>query len=408
MLRLLSPVGQGLTPVGLQLARATAASTFLSSPNRHLSTSPPPGGPESTGLDSTNDPKTLQRGVNHLRESLRTGDYEAFLATHFFPAPASTQIAWMAIRCLSLEASHISSAATDPRLAEIRYAYWREVIGAIYARAPSKDTDPANIPGGGISAQQHPIAVTLRAFHRSVRPLSRRWLARLVDERSKRHAAGHRAFGSLDELERFGENTSGTVLSLCLQAAGLGAGGTEETGSLAEHAASHVGQAAAIVNVIRAMRIDKAQGRLLLPVDLVMKHNLREEAILRLAPGAKTPTELCDAVFELATRANDHLITARTMVYGSSNAAAAGNPSAGKTFGRRMFGLLPGAHLPSDSVAVLAGVAIPLQHYLDTLALPAVQFDPFCDRASVIPSAKHPSVPLLLKLAKHRWLKTQF
>lgn len=47
------------------------------------------------------------------------------------------------------------------------------------------------------------------------------------------------------------------------------------------------------------------------PLDVCARFNLRQEAILR--HGGDAPG-LADAVFEVATRANDHLITARKML----------------------------------------------------------------------------------------------
>ena len=49
----------------------------------------------------------------------------------------------------------------------------------------------------------------------------------------------------------------------------------------------------------------------MLPLDVLARHGVVEEDIFR---GAVDATALSDAVFEIATRANDHLITARSSV----------------------------------------------------------------------------------------------
>ncbi len=50
---------------------------------------------------------------------------------------------------------------------------------------------------------------------------------------------------------------------------------------------------------------------LLLPLDVMAETGLKEEDVFRLGPSAPG---LQDAVFKVATRANDHLITAREML----------------------------------------------------------------------------------------------
>lgn len=53
------------------------------------------------------------------------------------------------------------------------------------------------------------------------------------------------------------------------------------------------------------------QGAVMLPLDVMAEAGVREEDVLR--QGASAPG-LRDAVFTVATRASDHLITARTML----------------------------------------------------------------------------------------------
>ncbi|MCJ1308992.1 hypothetical protein MMC25_002647 [Agyrium rufum] len=115
----------------------------------------------------------------------------------------------------------------------------------------------------------------------------------------------------------------------------------------ADHLASHVGKACGIVNILRGVPLlafppppnhhsnnpsgasplgrggaglggvqdslggRKTPGFVNLPLDVMADANLREEDVLR--QGASAPG-LKDAVFRVATRASDHLITTRTML----------------------------------------------------------------------------------------------
>ncbi len=95
-----------------------------------------------------------------------------------------------------------------------------------------------------------------------------------------------------------------------------------------DHLASHIGKACGIVAILRGIPVlaapaprvqsprgvDVGSGRtpvLLLPLDVMAEVGLKEEDVFRQGPNAPG---LQDAVFKVATRANDHLITAREML----------------------------------------------------------------------------------------------
>lgn len=52
-------------------------------------------------------------------------------------------------------------------------------------------------------------------------------------------------------------------------------------------------------------------GRMVIPAEITSKHGVRQEELARHGPEAKGVE---DAVFEFATLANDHMITARSML----------------------------------------------------------------------------------------------
>ncbi|KAI9851096.1 MAG: hypothetical protein M1824_002905, partial [Vezdaea acicularis] len=123
----------------------------------------------------------------------------------------------------------------------------------------------------------------------------------------------------------YAENTYSSLLYLLLESLPL-------RSLPADHLASHIGKAAGIAAVLRGIPLlafpgpprdhsaqtafggtsgAHQQGAVLLPLDVMARHGVVEEDVLRqggAAPG------LTDAVFEVATRANDHLITAREML----------------------------------------------------------------------------------------------
>lgn len=97
-----------------------------------------------------------------------------------------------------------------------------------------------------------------------------------------------------------------------------------------DHVASHIGKAVGIAAILRGMPLlafpagASSAGAVVLPLDVCAQHGLRQEQVLRKGGGAEG---LRDAVFAVATRANDHLITARKML------GDAGDEGRGAPFG---------------------------------------------------------------------------
>jgi NADH dehydrogenase [ubiquinone] 1 alpha subcomplex assembly factor 6 len=138
----------------------------------------------------------------------------------------------------------------------------------------------------------------------------------------------NRPYPTMEALENYAEATYSTLLYLTL-------GFLPLHSMSVDHLASHIGKAAGIAAVLRGMPLiafppppnhhsnsaalggslggesSARQGAVLLPLDVMANTNTRQEDVLR--QGANAPG-LKDAVFQVATRANDHLITARNML----------------------------------------------------------------------------------------------
>lgn len=71
----------------------------------------------------------------------------------------------------------------------------------------------------------------------------------------------------------------------------------------ADHAASHLGKAHGIVNLIRSVPYHAQQRVVALPQDVLLQHNVPHETVLRTGCTAG----LKEAVFDIATRAKQHL-----------------------------------------------------------------------------------------------------
>ena len=155
--------------------------------------------------------------------------------------------------------------------------------------------------------------------------MSKSWFLRIISAREQ--YLSNAPYPSLEALERYAENTYSTLLYLTLKSLPLDS-------LTADHIASHIGKAAGIVAVLRGLPLvafppppqhhsnrsglggnldtqRSSQGAVTLPLDVMADAGVREEDVLR--QGAEAPG-LRDAVFAIATRASDHLITARQML----------------------------------------------------------------------------------------------
>ena len=151
--------------------------------------------------------------------------------------------------------------------------------------------------------------------------LSKIWFHRIINTREAQ--LGNPPYPTLSALESYAENTYSAMLYLTLSA-------LPQASITTDHIASHIGKAMGIAAVLRGIPLiafppqqplgmsnsmtgqsGPTQGAVLLPLDVMAEANVREEDVFR--QGASAPG-LRDAIFTVATRANDHLITARDML----------------------------------------------------------------------------------------------
>ncbi|KAI6265133.1 hypothetical protein MCOR07_006262 [Pyricularia oryzae] len=256
----------------------------------------------------------VEKARAYCVNQLRHGDYEAYLIRRFLPP--SAQDAYDAFRTLNLELARLPETVSNPLIGQMRMQFWRDSINSTFAGNPPRE----------------PISILL---HKVISDLGRRgspssikfWLLRLLSTREQ--YMDNRPFASLAVLEDYGENTYATLMYATLAATGL-------RSLHVDHLASHIGKACGIAAILRGVPVlaaprppvqsplgensSNAGPALLLPLDVMAKAGVREEDVFRRGPEAPG---LQDAIFEVATRANDHLITAREML---KNLKAGQNP----------------------------------------------------------------------------------
>lgn len=104
------------------------------------------------------------------------------------------------------------------------------------------------------------------------------------------------------ELEDYAESTASALLYLTLEALGV-------RDVSADHSASHLGKAMTITTVLRATNYLRAKRRVLVPLDILMRHNASQEDFLR----GRVSQEVKDATYDMASLAHVHLTKARSV-----------------------------------------------------------------------------------------------
>jgi NADH dehydrogenase [ubiquinone] 1 alpha subcomplex assembly factor 6 len=215
--------------------------------------------------------------------------------------------AYLAIRAFNIEVARIADLVSNPTVGAIRMQFWRDTINSSFDAQP-----PAE-----------PVAVLLASVLKNYK-LNKSWFLRVINTRER--YLTNPPYTNLADLESYAENTYSTLLYLTLSAYPL-------KSITMDHLASHIGKAAGICAILRGFPLlafppppshhpgptgglgvpapGSRRGVITLPLDIMARSGVREEDIYR--QGGNAPG-LRDAVFEVATRASDHLITARSML----------------------------------------------------------------------------------------------
>ncbi|KAJ6261891.1 hypothetical protein Dda_2690 [Drechslerella dactyloides] len=224
---------------------------------------------------------------------LKSHDHPSFILSAFVPFPARN--AHLAIRAFNIDLARIADAVSNPTVGRMRMQFFRDAIENTFAGRPP----------------QEPTALLLaRVLHADALPLTKSFFLKLIAAREG--YLSNRPYASLDALESYAESTYSSLQYLSLESLGFRSANLD-------HVASHIGKAAGIAAVLRGTPVlaappggvNSTQAAVLLPVDVCAEHGLRQEDVIRYGGTAEG---LKDVVFAVATRASDHLITAREML----------------------------------------------------------------------------------------------
>jgi NADH dehydrogenase [ubiquinone] 1 alpha subcomplex assembly factor 6 len=245
-------------------------------------------------------------------DSLRKYDTPSALMLPYIPP--HTRDAYIALRAFNIEIARTADTTSTPTIGSMRLQFQRDAVTKALAGSPPKQP---------IAIMLAYAAEHLSAMTDGKAKWSKSWFMRIIDTREK--YLSNPPYPNLEAVESYAENTYSTLLYLTLQALPMAS-------LSADHVASHIGKASGIAAVLRGLPLiafpgppnthsNQGQmagdvgatrhGAVLLPLDIMAEAGVREEDVLRNGAAAHG---LRDAVFQVATRANDHLITARQML----------------------------------------------------------------------------------------------
>jgi NADH dehydrogenase [ubiquinone] 1 alpha subcomplex assembly factor 6 len=260
-------------------------------------------------------PKNTELLTSHLT-CARKFDSPSFTLQTFIPP--SSRDAYLSIRALNVELARIPDLVSNPTVGALRMQFWRDNLTRTFANTPPKEP---------VAILLHYALASLRSSHLGISTsVMKGWFMKVINAREQ--YMDNRPYASLDALESYAENTYSTLMYLTLANVPL-------QSMAADHVASHIGKATGIAAVLRGLPLiafppppkhhsnnaafngafgggqGTGQGAVVLPLDVMAEAGVKEEEVLR--QGADAPG-LKDAIFAVATRANDHLITAREML----------------------------------------------------------------------------------------------
>lgn len=277
-------------------------------------------------MTSASANSSIRAAFSYCVQQVRSYDYHHYLC--LLQLPPNMRRAAFALRAFNVETSRAMDVASDPKIGLMRLLWWQDAIDKIFSN----------------KLIEHPVAQTLASVL-AEHKISKAWLKRSVEARvtdAQREITDIPE--TIEELERYAEDTASTILYSTLQASGI-------QSTTADHAASHIGKASGLALLLKSLPYHASRNRHFsyIPAKVAEKNGLLVKQGGQSEIHIDSRENLCNAVFEMASVANAHLQKARDLA----------------------------GSVPAEAHPVLLP-AVPAQVILDSLS--RVQFDVFDPR----------------------------
>ncbi|XP_055685351.1 NADH dehydrogenase (ubiquinone) complex I, assembly factor 6 homolog [Lutzomyia longipalpis] len=221
---------------------------------------------------------------NYCLNSVKNYDYENFLSLLLLENSLRRKA--FSIRAFNVEIARVNSQVSEAKIGEMRLKFWEDAVDKVFN---AKD----------VPIPEHPVVQELKNTSREC-SLSKMYFHRLIKSRKR---LGNVSFLTVKELEDYAEQTNSSVYYLMLEAAGV-------KNIHADHAASHLGKAQGITNIIRSLPHQRRNAIIPIPQEILLRHGVSQERVFRDRADDKG-VENC--VFDIATVAHQHLAKARSL-----------------------------------------------------------------------------------------------
>ncbi|CAN6621781.1 hypothetical protein TRVA0_008S02762 [Trichomonascus vanleenenianus] len=260
---------------------------------------------------STETALTVESARDQCIKLLSEQDRSSYVLRSYIPAKARD--AFIAVRAFNLETARAVDSASRVEFAKMKIEFWKSVV--------QKALSPSLISLKSVPAE--PVAVLLgsAALNDKIQ-LSKRFLITLLQTRET--YASNPPFRNVDAMASYGEGTYSQLNYLTQEA--LYSVSPKVTEFLNEHPPlieqvdtimAHIGQATGIATFLRGFEyFARHKDFVALPVDMMTRHGVSQEAVLNYFRGNAEHLHpgVSEVVYETATRANDHIISARTLL----------------------------------------------------------------------------------------------
>jgi NADH dehydrogenase [ubiquinone] 1 alpha subcomplex assembly factor 6 len=184
-----------------------------------------------------------------------------------------------ALRAFNVELARIPTVVSDNKIALMRLKFWEDSISKLF------DKKNSSIP-------KHPVVEELNLIVQN-KKLTKRYFDRLISARR----IANLSFITSKQMEQYAEETVSSVNYLLLES-------LDFRNVNADHAASHLGKAQGITNLLRSIYLQQSYQHLPIPQELFIKHGVSQERFFRSKLNDKAVE---DVVFDVATLAHQHL-----------------------------------------------------------------------------------------------------
>jgi NADH dehydrogenase [ubiquinone] 1 alpha subcomplex assembly factor 6 len=270
-----------------------------------------------TEIPTTTGPTDPATSVRTLVEQV---DRSSILASKFYPPHLQNH--FLAIRAFNAEVARVAELVDNELMARIRVTWWRDAAQAAFKGKPprhptmialSEAINDPNVQKYGGLVEDHFVAMC---------------------EARESDLSAPTTPPTLEEIESYAEKTSSRLFYLSLNLLGV-------SKTVTDQIFSHLGKARGITQLLNSVPFHAGvirttvptppetptqegvkpksrsgpakprQRRIVLPREYLNKHGVIEEEVYRKGAEAKG---LRDAVFDTATRANDYIISAKSLL----------------------------------------------------------------------------------------------